>query len=163
MKAPSSTRIWVILIAGMLTVYGCGPQSSETQPVSSTASLESRVTEVFLTVEARPNATVTLTPAATRRLDPTPRPQTTATHGLTVEPSLLAPRASPITTQICDRAAAGVPIDVTIPDDSAMDPGENFTKVWRLQNVGACTWTIEYSVQFFSGERMDAPENVPLL
>ena len=35
-----------------------------------------------------------------------------------------------------------------------MDPGEGFTKTWRLENSGTCEWTTDYSVGFLSGSRM---------
>jgi hypothetical protein len=43
-----------------------------------------------------------------------------------------------------------------------MQSGQAFTKVWRLKNIGECKWTRDYSVQFFSGERMGAPKSVPV-
>ena len=30
--------------------------------------------------------------------------------------------------------------DITIPDNTAVAAGTNFTKTWRLRNVGTCTW-----------------------
>jgi Ig-like domain from next to BRCA1 gene len=51
---------------------------------------------------------------------------------------------------------------VTIPDDTVMQPGQSFTKVWRLQNVGTCTWTKSYAAAYFSGEQMGAAVSVPL-
>jgi hypothetical protein len=68
--------------------------------------------------------------------------------------------SAPSATAICDRAGAGNPIDLTIPDDTRMQPGQAFTKRWALQNTGACTWSREYSARFFSGEQMSAPESV---
>jgi hypothetical protein len=53
-------------------------------------------------------------------------------------------------------AAAGHPIDVTIPDGTVMAPGESFSKTWRLENVGSCTWTRFYAVVFFSGNSLNA-------
>jgi len=44
--------------------------------------------------------------------------------------------------------------DVTIPDGTQLSPGETFTKTWRLQNRGTCTWTPDYDVVFYSGAQM---------
>jgi hypothetical protein len=63
---------------------------------------------------------------------------------------------------LCDLAAAGFPIDVTIPDDTLMQPGQSFTKTWRLRNVGTCTWTREYDAVWFSGEMLSAPSSVAM-
>jgi hypothetical protein len=63
----------------------------------------------------------------------------------------------------CDRAGAGNPLDVTIPDDSLVAAGQGFTKTWKLVNTGACTWTTAYSASFFYGNRMEGPESVALM
>ena len=63
----------------------------------------------------------------------------------------------------CDQAEAAYPsIDITIPDDTEIPAGNAFTKVWRVVNTGTCNWTAEYSAVFFSGEQMDAPNEVPI-
>jgi hypothetical protein len=66
---------------------------------------------------------------------------------------------SPTPEQACNMAAAGHPIDVTIPDGTVMAPGETFSKTWRLENVGQCTWTPAYIITYFSGNSMDAIHN----
>jgi hypothetical protein len=76
----------------------------------------------------------------------------------THEPPLATPTLTP--TLVCDQAAAGNPFDITIPDDTPMQPGTAFTKIWRLQNLGSCTWTTSYAVRFFYGAQMDASEAV---
>lgn len=47
--------------------------------------------------------------------------------------------------------------DVTIPDEMDLAPGEPFTKIWRLENAGSCTWTIGYWLYFESGNIMGGP------
>jgi hypothetical protein len=51
--------------------------------------------------------------------------------------------------------------DVTYPDDTSVKAGEKFTKIWKLQNVGTCTWT-GYTVAFVDGDRMGSPDSVPV-
>ncbi|HUG34517.1 MAG TPA: NBR1-Ig-like domain-containing protein, partial [Anaerolineales bacterium] len=46
--------------------------------------------------------------------------------------------------------------DVTVPDGTRFDPGAAFTKVWKLRNIGTCTWTTSYSLVFDTGEKMGA-------
>lgn len=60
-------------------------------------------------------------------------------------------RISPRNHLPCDRAEAGTPIDVAVPDDSAFLAGERFVKIWKLRNAGSCSWTSDYSVVWFSG------------
>jgi hypothetical protein len=47
--------------------------------------------------------------------------------------------------------------DVTIPDDTVVAPNEDFTKTWRLKNIGTCSWTPSYAVIFFGGTSMGGP------
>ncbi len=51
--------------------------------------------------------------------------------------------------------------DVSIPDNTQLLAGENFTKTWRVQNVGSCTWTTDYDLVFVSGSAMNATAVIP--
>lgn len=52
--------------------------------------------------------------------------------------------------------------DVTIPDNTRLNPGTGFIKTWRLENYGSCTWTTNYSLVFVDGDQMSAPDEIPL-
>lgn len=52
--------------------------------------------------------------------------------------------------------------DITIPDDTLIAPGKKFTKIWRLQNVGWCTWTDKYKVVFATGDQLNGPDELYL-
>ncbi len=52
--------------------------------------------------------------------------------------------------------------DVTVPDGTEISAGEPFTKTWRLKNEGSCPWDAGFGVVFDSGDRMQAPDFVPL-
>lgn len=51
--------------------------------------------------------------------------------------------------------------DVTIPDNTVLQPGTRFTKTWRFENSGTCAWS-GYSIAFLAGDRMDAPDSSPV-
>jgi uncharacterized protein YkwD len=74
----------------------------------------------------------------------------------TASPTLDPLAASP--TPSCRDSALFVE-DVTYPDHTRLDAGEKFTKTWKIQNTGSCTWT-DYTVAFVSGNKLDAPESV---
>ncbi len=98
---------------------------------------------------------------------PTPPPPTAALASPTPTrtPWTLLPTVTPAPGQDpnCDLAAPGHPsIDVTVPDDTPMQPGQEFVKVWRLRNAGTCTWTPDYAVVWVSGDRLGAPAVVYL-
>jgi hypothetical protein len=118
-----------------------------------------RITQAYQTVEARLTQAATSTtaapPTASSTINPTSAssPAATATQSSTPDPTA---------TVVCNRAGAGNPIDLTIPDNTRMQPGEAFTKEWALENVGSCTWTKDYALRFFYGEQMGAPGYIPL-
>ncbi len=155
--ARSARLAWLDFLL-VLSLAGCGLLKTPT-PTRQADSAQANATLnalVTLTMASLPSQTAhpplaTLVPGKT----PTPAPATPTPSATRLPPT-------PTATQVCDQAAAGVPIDVSIPDDSQMRPGQNFTKTWRLQNVGSCTWTSSYNASFFYGAQMDAPQSVPL-
>jgi hypothetical protein len=44
--------------------------------------------------------------------------------------------------------------DMTVVDGSTLPKNSPFTKIWRLKNVGACTWTKDYEVTFDGGDKL---------
>ncbi len=52
--------------------------------------------------------------------------------------------------------------DISVPDGTTFNGGAQFTKTWRLKNIGSCTWTEGYSLMFSSGEQMAGPQTVNL-
>jgi hypothetical protein len=52
--------------------------------------------------------------------------------------------------------------DVTVPDGTTYAPNSDFTKVWRLENTGVCTWTKAYDLVFVDGARMDGKRAIAL-
>ncbi len=52
--------------------------------------------------------------------------------------------------------------DVTIPDDTELPPGAEFTKTWEIRNNGTCVWTEEYSLVNVGGDGLIVPEAITL-
>lgn len=63
----------------------------------------------------------------------------------------------------CNVAHPGRPIDITVPDETSFEPGEYFSKTWRLINAGSCPWSRGYAVVWFSGEDIGMTRAQPLL
>ncbi len=97
---------------------------------------------------------------------PTEVPPTAAppTIEISVTPTL-TPTFTPSPTQTpvplpCD--AAQFVADVMIADDSGVMVNAEFTKTWRLRNLGTCSWTSGYQLVLDHGDRMSAPDAVIL-
>ncbi|MCS6993862.1 MAG: NBR1-Ig-like domain-containing protein [Anaerolineales bacterium] len=50
--------------------------------------------------------------------------------------------------------------DVTVPDGTTFAPNTNFTKTWRVKNVGTCTFNINYYLVYVSGDKLGTTEQV---
>lgn len=50
--------------------------------------------------------------------------------------------------------------DVTLPDGTRVDRNQTFEKTWRVRNNGTCAWPADTVLDFFEGDRMDAPDSV---
>jgi hypothetical protein len=106
----------------------------------------------------------TITAATETALAMLPTPTTPPTAGPTATPeatptSQPTPTATPLPVP-CDWAEFVT--DVTIPDGTTLSPSQNFTKTWRLKNIGTCTWTTEYDLVFFNGDQMGGAASSPL-
>ncbi len=151
---------FLLIILVLSSLAGCNMPGT-----TGDAAATMDVTQAYQTVEARltqaatqsPPVSSSPTPASTITLLPTPSAIPTST---TPTPPPATKTALPTTA--CDLASPGNPIDVTIPDDSIMAPGQTFTKIWRLQNSGTCTWSKDYSIAVFSGEGMNAAASIPM-
>jgi hypothetical protein len=48
--------------------------------------------------------------------------------------------------------------DVTVVDGTVFEPGESFTKTWRLRNSGTCTWSEDYALVHAAGYSLLGPD-----
>ncbi len=122
------------------------------------------------------------TSVAVSGADATALPQPSATFApvdtSTPIPSLTspAPTSTPVPTLSGNQSGGGIPVtrctyqasfvaDVTIPDDSRINPGAAFTKIWRVRNDGTCTWGSGYPLNaliYYSGSQFGAPYQIPI-
>ena len=101
------------------------------------------------------NVPVDSTPVfVTSTLPPTNSPfprLTTPTQANT--PAAILPTSPPN----CKDAAILVQ-DVTIADGTNVPHATKFTKTWKFQNIGTCSWT-HYAIAFVAGDRMSARDS----
>ncbi len=72
---------------------------------------------------------------------PTPTPAPSATQA----PSTPPPQPS---------CTDGLALVQHLTQEGQMKPGQTFSKGWRVQNTGTCTWDTNYRLQFASGQQM---------
>lgn len=134
---------------GALLLSACGATEPDLTPTLTVAPDDIR-TQAVGTFSADLTATAlvapTNTPAATVTPLSTLTPLATGTGG-----AALGSTTGGAATSCYGLAYVS---DVTIPDNTEVDPGEKFTKTWKVQNTGTCAWDAGFKFSFVSGEAM---------
>jgi len=162
MLKKSSLVLIVLLVA--LVLVGCKSEKEEVDtegdqlvaalfstPTQTTQpSVSTPVTLVSPTATAPPIAPQTPTPSPTNTSVPPPTPTFTPAPTDTSGPPTEEPNC----------LDAVYVADVTIPDDTLLDPRREFVKTWRARNAGTCAWPAETKLLFNTGDSLAAPASV---
>ncbi len=131
---------------------GCQPEADPAD--------ELRLVRPSATPSQTPRPPHTSTPRATR----TPRPTSTDTPTRTSTPTRTrrptstptsTPEVTPSITPTRPTPKAIFMKDVTIPDGTNMDPGEEFTKTWQVKNTGEAAWGESIVLVWVDGSQME--------
>ncbi len=170
-----SLSLVVIMLVGACTAFV--PSEPKGDPVESAMqTLQAQATQDYYnTLVAQVATQQTVVPEAT--IDPTkinqlpgttqepsvPTVVITVPANTAVPPTAVPPTAVPPTNTALPPTPTPKPClqitfvsDISIPDGSKLKGGENFTKIWRLQNSGTCVWDTQFDVVFVKGDQMGA-------
>lgn len=157
----------VVLAISSLILVGCSPAA----PTEPTLSPDAIYTAAAQTVEAEIATRAALNPTATMTFTPLPSPTMplpTAAQPAAGTPA--APAAPAVTAGAGTVAATATLAVAAAPGSSAakyelvsQDPadhseiaaGVGFDGSWVIKNTGTTTWTKQYSLVFFIGERLN--------
>lgn len=139
------TRTIIFVITAALVLAACAPAT----PIEPTPDVLAIRTSAAYTVVAEftlTAASFTATPLPpTETLVPTIAPPTeTPTVAFAKDPTLIA-LGTP--GELCDNMSFDpTTVDVTILDGTAMTPGQDFVKTWKIKNTGICSWGEGYGL-----------------
>ncbi len=148
--------IWLISIAITIVLISACTESTETPISPDTNAIHTSAAETIWaqqTLSAGVTAVAQLTqlaqkPTETQATAPLPSP----TDAISVPTATPMPPTPTSVPPRCDWAEfLG---DVTVRDSDSFPPGANFTKTWRLRNIGSCSWDEEYAFVLVSGDRL---------
>jgi hypothetical protein len=149
----------IILTFGLffvLLLSACSilPQNGNADLPNSTAvygTVAADLTETANKTDSPAVQTITALPNPSKT--PIPSPETTTRPSPTIVLDKSTTQAPTKHAVPCNLAAPGRPfVDITVPDGTHFNPGEGFSKTWRLVNAGSCNWTNDYAIAWFSGE-----------
>jgi hypothetical protein len=145
----SNFRIYKLLtVVSTITliISACGSSEAQEAAISTSVALtvEARIAPESPLISPSPALTDTPLPLASPTIPATETPVTVANDELCTTSALL--------------------VGETYPDGTIIQAGTVFTKVWRIQNSGTCTWDSTWQLVFTGGDRLGSSltYNLPL-
>ncbi|MBN2044106.1 MAG: hypothetical protein JW757_03720 [Anaerolineales bacterium] len=156
MKITRKTTLPALLISILLilslSACGGGSENEQDENLAVTQVVETAMAAITQTAAAQsptPNNTPTFTPAPSSTPTATSGPTPTV-PAIPTQTSVFQQPSSETST--CD--IGGFISDVTIPDGTQIAIGSTFTKTWKIENIGTCTWNKNYQIVFNGGTQM---------
>ena len=140
--------ITALLLATLIVACGPSATPAESTPdvVAVRTSAASTVVSQFTLTAAAFTVTV---PPLTEDVVPTLGATATATQPAVAQVT----NAEGTTVALCDKYSWDpVTVDVNVPDNTTMSPGQDFVKTWKIKNIGSCTWGEGYTMIYSYGD-----------
>lgn len=152
------TRSSVYMLMIVFLLAACAPAT----PIEPTPDIMAIRTSAANTVVAEFTLTAAAFTPTSQPPTETPMPEVpteTPTTAFSTDPTQIALGTPGV---LCDNLSFdNATVDVTILDGTAMTPGQEFVKTWKIKNIGSCAWGDGYRLTFSYGERMDG-QPIPL-
>ncbi len=130
----------------IISLTACNMPGRSISSADQTATIDASVAE---TVVARAVTSTEPSSGGSETITDTPDPGPGDPPTSTPQPDTPTPSETPIPCNLGRFVS-----DITIPDGTVFEPGEVFTKTWRMRNVGSCAWTSGYDIVFSGGDAM---------
>jgi hypothetical protein len=157
------TAVQLTLIAnGVITPQTTQIAVSTTLTTTAVIGLSGEKTQIYLPIVSgggggsseqgiNPTIAATSTPVG---------PSPTPTETFTATP--IPPTVTPLTPTPLPCLRAKFIQDINVPPGTVFAGGTKFTKIWRVQNVGSCTWNRNFTLMWVSGDMLGAKNQVPI-
>lgn len=152
-----------LIVALTIFLSACSPATAPapTTDVNAVSTQAAMTVVAGLTQTAEAMPSPTMVPTATISFTSTPDVAATATIAPTMPPVATLPGSSPSPVPVNPATAFGCynaayMADVTILYAPAFNPGDKFTKTWRVKNSGSCDWPRGFQIMFVGGDRFGA-------
>lgn len=151
-------KLFLVSLLVAALIAACGPSATPSEPTPDVAAVRtsaaSTVVSQFTLTAAAFTATRPAAPSEAPDDTDTPEPDVTPTQTTAAVAQVTNAEGTVVT--LCDKYSWDPEtVDVNIPDNTPVSPGQEFVKTWRIKNIGACTWGEGYEMVFSYGEEMD--------
>jgi Ig-like domain from next to BRCA1 gene len=135
------------LLIGALLLTACGGNKADATPTVDPNLIQTQAVQTF-------SANLTQTAFAQPTDTPFPTLTASATFAPFTSASTLPAVSQPTLAATKSCYSMAFVSDVTIPDNTAVAPGQTFTKTWNVVNNGSCAWDAGFKFAFTGGDAM---------
>jgi|GEM_PF-764127 len=152
------------LVALIIASLACNLSGVADTPPDATGTFAAVLTQAGGTAKAsvptQPAATAAPPASAPPSVAPATNPPTSAATSTPAPTFTSAPTATQGAVGCVDDGKFVA--DITIPDGTTFAAPAAFTKTWRVQNTGTCTWNTTYSLKFVGGAQLGGPTAIAM-
>jgi hypothetical protein len=152
--------ILIMLVITLGIITACS-QSSSVSDIQNSSGDTSTDTSAIITITSVPD-----TPSATATQIPSPSPTPSPTEDVLPSATPTIQDSATLTQPICTNIAE-FEKHLSLSDGSVLKSNNLYAKVWRVKNIGTCTWTTDYKLVFINGDEnlnqtdIHLPKEVP--
>ena len=143
-------KLTVITLIGALLIVACGPSAAPQEPTPDIALVRTSAASTVIsqfTLTAAAFTPTTSVPTNTSAPEATAPAAATATATGAVIAQVTNLSGTP--EALCDSLSYDVAtVDVNVPDNTVLAPGQDFIKTWKVRNSGSCEWGAGYVLAY---------------
>ena len=143
-------KLTVITLIGALLIVACGPSAAPQEPTPDIALVRTSAASTVIsqfTLTAAAFTPTTSIPTNTSAPEATAPAAATATATGAVIAQVTNLSGTP--EALCDSLSYDVAtVDVNVPDNTVLAPGQDFIKTWKVRNNGSCEWGAGYVLAY---------------
>jgi hypothetical protein len=137
--------ITALFIAAL--IVACGPSDTPAEPTPDVAAVRTSAASTVVAQFTLTAAVFTPTPSGATE-EPVATEEVTTTETQPVA-AVQVTNASGTPETLCDSMGYNPSnVDVNIPDNTIMTPGQEFIKTWKVKNTGSCPWGAGYVLAY---------------